>query len=279
LVTVGRIAREPLLHFLLIGLALFLYYGHAATGSSDDRRIVVSQTLVDDLVRQFQATWSRWPTAQEQSSLVDGYVRDEILYREGKALGLDRDDTLIKRRVRQKLEVMAEEDSEHNAPTDTELGAYLNAHPEKFLRPAVVTFEQIYFGPPTPRSESRIDAAKSLLLGGGSWSALGEPSMLPHRIDMTDIDVVARDFGLAFATALATLPVGHWAGPVRSGLGVHLVRVDGWAPRALPLLDAVRSELRREWEYDRRKRELESNYEKVRANYDVVIQAKLAGGE
>jgi hypothetical protein len=202
-----------LLHFLLIGLALFLYYGHAATRSSDDRRIVFSQTLVDDLGRQFQATWSRLPTAREQSSLVEGYVRDEILYRVGKALGLDRDDTLIKRRVRQKLEVMAAEGNGRSAPTDTELGAYLNAHPERFLRPAAVTFEQIYFGPATPKSESRIDAVKSALAGGGSSSALGEPSMLPRRIDTADIDIVARDFGSAFAAALATLPVGHWAGP------------------------------------------------------------------
>jgi hypothetical protein len=275
---IGRIAREPLFHFLLIGLALFLYYGHVATGSSDGRRIVVSQTLVDDLGRQFQATWSRLPTAQEKANLVDGYVRDEILYREGKALGLDRDDTLIKRRVRQKLEVMAEEESGRNTPTDTELGAYLKAHPEKFLRPAVVTFQQIYFGPATPKAALQLDAAKSVLARGGSSSAFGEPSMLPRRIDATDIDVVARDFGLGFATALATLPVGNWAGPVRSGLGVHLVRVNGWAPRVLPPLDAVRSEVRREWEYDRRKSGLESNYEKVRANYDVVIEAKLPGG-
>ena len=153
-----------MLHFLLIGLALFIYYGRVAPDGGSERSIVVSQAQVDELGRRFQATWNRPPTAQELSGLVDNYVSDEILYREGKTLGLDRDDAVIKRRVRQKLEVMAEEAGERAAPTDAELTAYLNAHPEKFARAALVSFEQLYFDPAKPGVESRIKAANAALV-------------------------------------------------------------------------------------------------------------------
>ena len=165
---VKRLVREPLLHFLLIGLALFLYYGSIAPDGGDERRIVVSQAQVDEPGRRFEATWNRPPTAQELSGLVDSYVSDEVLYREGKTLGLDRDDPVIKRRVRQKLEVMAEEAGDRRTPTDAELTAYLNAHPERFAQAARVSFEQLYFDPSKPGVESRVQAASVRLGAGGA---------------------------------------------------------------------------------------------------------------
>jgi hypothetical protein len=275
----GRILREPLLHFLLIGLALFLYYGHFAPGSGDERRIVVSQAQVDELSRRFQATWNRPPAGQELSGIVDNYISDEVLYREGKSLGLDRDDPVIKRRVRQKLEVMAEEAGERSTPTDADLTAYLQAHADKFVRPAIVSFEQLYFDPSKTGAEARINAAKAALTAGRAVAELGEPTMLPRTVDREDIDMVSRDFGADFVTALATLPLGQWAGPVRSGYGVHLVRVSARTPSQPPSLDAVRQEVQREWEYERRQRAFEANYEKLRASYDVVIEAKLPGAQ
>ncbi len=270
-----RVLREPLLHFLLIGAALFIYYGHHAPGGGDDRRIIVTQQQVDDLAQQFRLTWSRPPTGAELRSLVDSYVHDEILYREGMAAGLGREDAVIKRRVRQKIEVMAEEDSARNTPSDGDLEAYLKAHPEKFVRPAVVSFEQLYFGTPAAGTAAQIAAAKAALAAGKDPAALGRPTMLPRHIDSQEIDMVGRDFGNEFATALATLPIGHWVGPVTSGLGVHLVRVSAWTAPASPSLAQIRPEVQREWENERRHSALDASYERMRANYDVVIQAKL----
>jgi len=272
-----RIVREPLVHFLLIGLALFLYYGRVAPGVGSERSIVVSEAQVDDLGRRFQATWNRPPTAQELSGLVDSYISDEILYREGKTLGLDRDDAVIKRRVRQKLEVMAEEAGERAAPTDAELTAYLNAHAEKFARAALVSFEQLYFDPAKPGVEARIAAASAALGAGGAPDALGDSTMLPYRIDREGIDTVVHGFGSDFASALQRMPKGEWSGPVQSGLGVHLVRVTSWTPSAPAPLDAVRQEVQREWEYERRKRAFDASYEAMRAKYDVTIEVPLAG--
>ena len=236
-----RILREPLLHFLLIGLALFIYYGHVAPGGGSERSIVVSQAQVDELGRRFQATWNRPPTAQELSGLVDSYVSDEILYREGKALGLDRDDAVIKRRVRQKLEVMAEEAGERDAPTDAELTAYLNAHPEKFARAALVSFEQLYFDPAKPGVESRIKAANVALSAGDAPDALGDSTMLPVSVDREGIDAVMREFRLRLRYGIEDGAAGTVDGPVRSGTrrapGPRHV-VDAIAPASL---DTVRT--------------------------------------
>lgn len=267
--------REPLLHFLLIGAALFIYYGHHAPGGGDDRRIIITQQQVDDLAQQFRMTWSRPPTGAELRSLIDAYVHDEVLYREGMAAGLGREDTVIKRRVRQKIEVMAEEDSARNAASDADLEAYLKAHPEKFVRPAVVSFEQLYFGTPTPGTASQIAAARAALAAGKNPAALGRPTMLPRRVDSQGIDMVERDFGGEFATALAALPIGAWSGPVTSGLGVHLVRVTAWTAPTSPSLAEIRPEVQREWENERRHSALDASYQRMRAHYDVVMQAKL----
>ena len=140
--------REPLLHFLVLGLALFLLY-NAISGSrgGGDRRIVVNDATVATIVRLHQSTWKRTPTPAELKGLIDAHVRDEVLFREGAAMGLDRDDAVIRRRVQQKLVVIAEESDARAAPTDAELQAYLGKHADRYARPAIVGFDQVMFDP------------------------------------------------------------------------------------------------------------------------------------
>jgi hypothetical protein len=277
---IRRWLREPLLHFLLIGLALFLYYGHVAPGDRDTRRIVVSQAQVDDLVRQYQATWNQPPTPRELAGLVEAYVHDEILYREGHALGLDRDDAVIKRRVRQKVEVMSEEEISHEAPTDADLTAYMQAHADAFRAPAVVSFEQIFFATTGSNAEleRQIARARRELEHGADPATLGQATLLPGHVDEAGLDAVGREFGEPFATQLLAAPVGQWTGPVTSGFGAHLVRVGARKPPVLPQLQAVRTAVAREWENDQRRRALDGNYRKLRQNYDVVVEARLPAG-
>jgi len=269
-----RVLREPLLHFLLLGLALFLYYGRVAPDDDGGKRIVVSQAQVDLLSTQFQATWSRPPTPDELNGLVESYIRDEILYREGRSLGLDQDDAVIKRRVRQKLDVMIEESIAQNSPTDADLQAYLDANPETFRKPSVVSFEQVYFG-----AEGDVDAklarARTLLQQGADPATLGQPTLLPARQDHVPLDLVARDFGKEFADALAGLTVGEWSQPVSSGFGMHLVRLNAVQPSQAPALDAVRDVVAREWENARRKRAQAAALAELRKQYEVKIQASL----
>lgn len=273
----ARWLREPLLHFALIGLLLFVVYGWLNPSGKSGERIVVSQTVVDDLARQYQARWMRPASEQEVNSLIEAHVRDEIMFREGVALGLDRDDPVIKRRVRQKLDVIAEEQIASAAPTDPELSTYMTQNSARFMRPALVSFEQVFFNGarPVPDVERDVSMAKAALVKGADPAKLGQPTLLPHRVDALPLDLVARDFGTGFAAQLTKLPLDVWAGPVGSGLGAHLVRVTARKDAELPPLDVVRQQVAREWENERRGRSREDSYRKLREGYTVVIEPKL----
>jgi hypothetical protein len=268
------LVREPLLHFLLIGVALFLLYGLVSPGDSASRMITISQGDIADLRRQYAALWGRPPTDQQLTSLIEARVREEILYREGLAQGLDRDDPVIKRRIRQKLEVMAEEEGADTEPSDAVLGAYLQSHRDKFVTPAVLSFDQVYFNPQGPDTPASVAAIKAKLAAGAAAAGFGQPTMLPARVTRSDADLVSRDFGADFAKALLKLPVGQWSGPIGSGVGVHLVRLTELVPPKLPPLAAVRAEVLREWENDRRVTASEASYARARARYDVVVEGK-----
>jgi hypothetical protein len=267
-----QIVRQPLLHFLLIGLAFFLLYGVVSPGDSAGRTITISQGEVDELRRRYVALWGGPPTDKQLTGLIEARVRDEILYREGMAQGLGRDDPVIKRRIRQKVEVMAEEEGSDTAPTDAVLNAYLQSHRDKFVKPAVVSFDQVYFNPQGPDTPASVAAARARLNAGAAAAGMGQPTMLPVRVTGTDTDLVARDFGADFAAALVKLPVGQWSGPIGSGVGVHLVRLTELVPpQTLPLAD-IRAQVVREWENDRRVAASEASYARARARYDVVIE-------
>ena len=272
---IRRLLQEPLLHFLLIGIALFVVHGVVASPNRADT-IVVSEKIVDELAREHEVRWTRKPTDQELAGLVDAYVRDEILYREGLALGLDRDDAQIKRRVRQKFEVMSEEKDASEAPSDADLNAYLAKNASRFLLPATVTFEQIFFDNVETATdvERAVAAARIAVVRGADPTKLGKASMLPNRVENTAQDRVARDFGAGFMQQVETAPLGQWSGPIASSFGAHLVRVTARTPAALPELSRIRQIVARDWENERRATSRSDNYHKLRERYTVVIEAK-----
>jgi hypothetical protein len=266
--------REPVLHFLLIGLLLFVAYGWLTPAARSGERIVVTQPMVDGMALEYRTRWSRPPSEQELARLVDAYVRDEILYREGVALGLDRDDPVVKRRVRQKLEVIAEEQLAREAPTDADLAAYLQKNAKRFTQPGTVSFEQIFFDAATPAAQ--IEAARAAALRGSDPARLGQPTMLPPGVSNARGDLVTRDFGLEFAAELEKLPLDTWVGPVASAFGQHLVRVSSRTAALLPPLADIRAAVAREWESERRTASLAENDKALRQRYEVVIDAKLS---
>jgi parvulin-like peptidyl-prolyl isomerase len=264
--------KEPVLHFLLIGIAIFAAYGLVAPKSNEGARIVVSQGVVDALAREYQARWQRPPAERELAGLVEAYIRDEIMYREGTALGLDRDDPVIKRRVRQKLDVIAEEQLAHDAPTDADLTAYLAKHADRFTRPGTISFEQFLL--PAKATAAEVEALRTSAVRGADTARLGQSSMLAPRAETAPLDLAARDFGAELAADITKLPLNEWAGPVRSGFGQHLVRVTARTPSAVPPLAEVRPAVAREWENERRAASLSESYRKLRSQYEVVIEAK-----
>ena len=267
-----------MLHFLLIGIALFGVYQWVSPSDSGGRRIVITQGVVDDLVTQHVAARGREPSSTELNHLIESYVHDEVLYREGVKLGLERDDIVVKRRVRQKIEMIAEEDASTRAPSDVDLFAYLTANPARFVQPAILTFEQVFIGESRsgPAVVQAVAITREGLRSGTDPGKLGQPTLLPYRMTLTPADLVARDFGASFAAALENVPVGEWVGPIDSSFGAHYVRVLDRTPAAAPQLAAVREHVVREWEHDRRQRARNDAYTKMRGEYQVSLETKLA---
>jgi hypothetical protein len=231
------------------------------------------------MVRLHQVTWKRPPTPAELKALIDSHVRDEILFREGVSMGLDRDDAVIRRRVQQKLAVVTEESHARATPTVAELQDYLGKHAARYARPAVVGFDQVMFDPARHGSNLRadLDAALVRLRAGAKPDEMGDSSMLPTTTDAVDADLLARDYGEGFAAAVIALPIGPWSGPIASGYGAHLVRVTRSAPGRQALLAEVRSAVERDLENDRRLLANEDYFAKALRKYDVVIDTSLAG--
>jgi hypothetical protein len=274
------LVREPLAHFLLLGALLFFLDGwlRPATTAAADSRIVVSEARVHNLTRNFVRTWQRPPTREELAGLVEAHVREEVMVREALALGLDRDDAIIRRRLQQKLEFVSEGAAALAPPTDEQLEAYLKAHPEAFRAPPRVTFVQVYLDPARRKGALDADAARLLETLNGAGAPRDPTSvgdrllLLEPRYENLPQPEVASQFGAEFAAALVKQPTGRWAGPLASGYGLHLVRVEQLQPRGTPALGDVRPLVEREWSNARREELARAFYERLRAKYAITVQ-------
>jgi len=281
---IGRVLREPLFHFLLLGLLLFVGYHLLASGRDSARdQIVVTQERIASIRDQFQRAWQRPPTAQELDGLVQNFVREEVLYREGVALGLDRDDQVIRNRVRIKMEVMSE-GADSKEPTESELQAWLDAHHADFEIAATYTFRQVYFDPARHGSKLQRDAEAVLArLRRAEPDAvafqLGDVTLLPAAMSDATTTQVADTFGKDFASALPALGVNTWSGPLPSAYGLHLVQLVHRAEARLPALAEVRDQVKRDWTHAHSRDASERFYEELRRRYTVVIEPPAATAE
>ncbi len=279
---IGRLLREPLLHFLLIGIGLFALYDVLRGGDTGaPRDIVVTEARVEALAESFATVWMRPPTPEEVKGLVDDYVAEEIYYREAIAMGLDQDDTVIRRRLRQKMEFISEDAAAAAEPTDAELQAYLAAHPEKFLEPAELTFVQVYFSTEKRGDQAR-SAAEQLLAelqagrGPAALADAGDPTLLPSDMQSASPQVIANAFGSDFAAQVVEAPVGQWTGPLQSGFGLHLVRVDDRKADAMPAFEQIRPIVLREWQSEQRTQSNKAFLDSLRAKYDIRVEGEAA---
>lgn len=270
--------REPLLHFLLIGFALFLFYGYKNDGYVDyDNRIVISKADISRLQMLWEKKWQRPPVPIELQGLIEQRVREEVLYREALAMGLDLNDSVVRRRLAQKLEFISSDLINQIEPTDAELEEYLAANPEKFEVPGRISFVQIYMNADNRGANAEKDALELLdqLTQAGSnvdvYNA-GDASMLGQQHARLSHYGVARVFGTEFADRLFTLSVGAWQGPVRSGYGVHLVLLEDKTAATQPGLAAVRDNVRNEWQAEQRRSFDEALYKTLRQRYEIVIE-------
>ena len=278
----SRILREPLLHFLAVGAGIFLLY-HFVRGNYETapREIVISESRIEALTENFGRTWMRPPTPQELRGLVDDYVKEEVFYREAIAMGLDRDDTVIRRRLRQKMEFVSEDAAATAEPTEAQLQQFLAAHPEKFVEPARVTFQQVFVnaekrGAAAMRDSERILAELQAGRGPANPSEAGDPTLLPAGLEDASPQEIAGSFGEEFGKQLDAAPLGQWSGPVRSTFGLHLLRVSARSTSALPKLTDIRPVVVREWQAQQRTQAGDSFYSSLRSKYEVRYEGEIS---
>lgn len=271
-----RWLREPALHFVLLGAALFglnQLVKADAPAPADARTIEIGSDVVGSLRVDLERRSGRSPTEAELSAAVQRWLDEEVLYREALALGLDRGDPVIRRRLVQKMAFLSEDLVPVEPPTEAELAAWLADHAEEFRRPERVTLEHVFVGRPggsgADGAPTRADAVLSELRAGADPGGLGEPFLRGRRFASKTAAELDAVFGVGFAVAVAAFPVGEWAGPVESSYGLHLVRVEERTPARAPALDEVRAAVRRDLVAARRDEANAEAMRQLRAGYEV----------
>lgn len=259
--------REPLLHFALVGAMLFGVYD-ALDRDADEPRSVVRITGTD--LEWLRSSWTRQhqrpPDDRELRHLVSDYVREELLAREARALGLDEDDTVVRRRLAQKMEFLLEDAVRLAGPTEAELRRRYDRDRSRYRSAARISFTQIFFS-------SETDAERGLgALAAGSIDELGEPTLLAREYPGVDEPTVTNLFGRAFAEAVLGLDGGTWRGPFRSAYGFHLVRVTDRDVEAPLSFEAARERVREDWIRDQKSDADELLLRSLLAKYELVVE-------
>ena len=275
---VRRVLREPLLHFLLLGSGLFLLHGWiGGPAGGEGGHIDITQGRIEQLTVGFLRMNQRLPDRAELDYLVDDAIRDEIYYREAKAMGLDRDDTIVRRRLRQKLEFVSEDVASIPEPSDAQLLDYLHSHAARFRLEPRYSVTQVYLDPQRHGAHIASDAQRllrELQLAGIATldpGKQGDPFLLDRRFDNMAASDLSRLFGTAFEAALRTAPIGKWIGPVASGYGTHLVLVRERQPERTAALADIRGAVRDEWMAAQRATANARFYADLRRHYVVTI--------
>jgi hypothetical protein len=285
--TLKRWSREPLLHFLLLGAVLFgayAYINRGRMGVESSRQIAVSLDELRTIEAYFESQWHRPPSPQELAAMVEDRVREEVLYREGLAMGLDKDDEIVKRRMAQKMQFLAEDVAAAHEPSADELKAWFDKHKDKFALPSRYSFRHLYFAPDKRGKNARDDAANAL----GKLADQPEDSQFAASLadsfmfqdyygDRTP-EAIAKEFGPPFAVALEKLKPGSWQGPVESGYGWHLIYVDTVIPGRIPAFEEMEPDVKTAWLGEQKQTAWQKAYAEMRTKYTVLLPTALGKG-
>lgn len=265
-----RILKEPLFHFVLIGAAIFGWFSLVGqTGGTPERSetIMIDTDDVDLLAARFESTWKRAPRNDELQALIDAKIREEVLVREARKLGLDRGDQIVRARLAQKMNFLFDGIASSVVPEDHALETYLAENAARFTAPAQIAFDQIFLG--VQPGSDEIDRAFSELQAGEDWSEIGLGSLMPSSLPLSVSSAIDATFGQGFSDTLFMLEPREWVGPIQSGYGQHLVRITETRPEFLPPLDDIRDAVVAAWRQDTARELAEAQYESLAAQYHI----------
>lgn len=272
----NRLIHEPLLHFLIAGALIFALYSAVeddVVDSAASATIVIGDAEMQFLRTQHEKLWGRPPTDRELAPLVQEFIREEVLYREGVAMGLDQDDVIVRRRIGQKMEFLIGDLAVPSEPDDETLAKYLEANRDKYLEPPRLTFTHVYFSVDRRGESARADAEDVLTELGGRGRApeMGDRFALSVDYAGKTAREVDQGFGAGFGGQLLEAPVGEWSGPVESAYGLHLVRVLERTPPRLPEFDELRDRLSTDYSFETRQAANALALEHLTERYQIVF--------
>ncbi|MBV1873563.1 MAG: peptidyl-prolyl cis-trans isomerase [Gammaproteobacteria bacterium] len=272
-----KMFREPLLYFFLLGGLIFAIYPQVANRVwESDSEIIITEQRIQALKQGFKKIRQRLPSSDETDKLINDYVRDEVLYREALALGLDRDDGIVRQRMQQKMAFLFENIVKQVVPDDEVLQAYLDLNADKYRRPARLSFFQVYINA-NKRGDTALADAHLLLAQlrdkAADPEASGDLLMLERRFIQSSEQEVARLLGSDFLHKIDVSRVGSWQGPITSGFGLHLVRLDEYIAGELPTLAVLRDNVLRDWLVEKGGQSNDAFYENLRKRYRVRIES------
>lgn len=277
--TRGRLLHEPLVHFVAIGAFLFGLYALVGEGGIGDLdpTIRLTQSDVNGIRTAWSRRWGRAPDPIELRSLIEERIREEVLYREAVAMGLDQDDAIVRRRMVQKIEFLSEDLTPQVEPSPDESETFFVEHLEDYRLPLRLTFTHVYLSR-DQRGPAVASDAEALLVRLRDLetverpSGLGDRFMLQHDYALQSAREIARLFGGPFANRLMELEPGVWQGPVESGFGLHLVLIRERRESLLPALEEVLDQVRLDFQSQRRRQANEAFYRDLRQRYRVEIE-------
>ena len=242
--------------------------------SAGREEIVVTAEQVAQARAAAAVLQGREPTPEELAALIEPTVRDEVMYREALALGLDENDDEVRRRLIEKMSYLTQDLADPEPSSEQALHEFYAASPDTFTIPALVSFDQVFFSPGTRGDTLEADAAAGLaaLRAGRAPADVGDRTPLRESYDDAPREQVAVLFGDELADALFGAAPGEWTGPFRSDFGLHAVRLRSRAAARLPSYDEIAARVAEEYGAQRRREANERAYREMRERYDVVIE-------
>ncbi len=277
-----RWLRSPLLHFFVLGLVVFGLHAvlnlDAGTSRRDPHLVEITSADIEFLRTNWNRLMGREPRADELERLLDDFIREEVLYREALGMGLDQHDTVIRRRLAQKMDFLFKDLAEMNEPSDEEVRTYHDSNAERYRAPAMVSFTHVYFSPDLRGESAARDARATLAdirargIDPSETSSLGDRFMMQSYYPQQTYESAAWEFGRSFAAALPDIESGSWGGPVESGFGLHLVYLHERIEPRQPPLDEVRERVTQDLLADRRQRVNEAAYGEISSRYTILVE-------
>src|SRR3984893_10981733 len=275
-----RLFKEPLLHFLLLGALIFAVYSWLNRSVPDKTNTAGTVRITSNEIVWLKEIWSRqWqrePTRDELRGLVTDFLKEELLAREARSLGLDQDDTIVRRRLAQKLEFLVQDTSRLAEPTEVDLRRFYEANSERFQTDGRISFTQVFFSR-EQRAAAATEAKAALndLSRGANAADFGDRLLVDSEIVDADMQSVAGQFGREFADAVFALKPGYWSGPIESGYGLHLVRVSDATPAKRREFSEVKTQVFERWREQRQREDNEKYFASLLKKYDVVVDENL----